>query len=484
MKRILLTALFLSMSAAQAARPTHLNTENYPWMSDQEFSTGKVQAQERAGRNIAANSELNDQLLSKEFKAFRTKFLAIQNASELEALISALDKNYQGQPDDLKLITALLTPLLEFRAFTYRIYPFLSKEKLTHSIMLSQVQNAASFMSMNLPTAQWKAGFDYVTQPMVEDDLKRFDTTDDLQDFLVTKVYPAYLNAAKRISALNFSKHHVAWDNKLFFGTSSFTDNFQRYQLVGEGERLSLLASLHYSLSDISKFISYEANDLPKLMAELASLYGYDSLFSAVDGVSAQKVAAVIKKSAYKKLFTLRESGEKNMMTAYHHLKEGARFNTLAWHELKDRKNDNQNIIRSALFLPLSQNVKNGVENMEKIVSSKTSVRSDITGEVVTVDLPAYFAHPPQDLKSMLPIEFDSGPKTQTNVVKMKNGATKKIVFRNYFSGRAVNWNVAAYKNLLPDLNKGSQVAQSMKIINQAPGTVMPALIMNPFMLY
>lgn len=484
MKVFLSLLLLFSVTAQGATTPAPVADSDFPWMKDDIYKKEKVAARKRGERSIASSIQVNDQLLSAEFKATRAKFLEIKTANELKSFITKLNDNYAKYPDDVKMMAAMMTPLLQFKAFTYKVYPFLSKEKITHSILLSHVQNFAAFMTMNLPTAAWKAGFDLVTVPSEEDDLKRFNRAADLQNYLVTNVFPAYSLAARRIAQLDLSKKAVVWDNKMFFGTSSFSDNLARYQLVGEGEKYMILANLHFTLADICRFSSYDLNELLPFVKDVAKLYGYDSFFSAVDGLNARKVASVWKKSKYSNLLTLRQNGDKNMMTAFHHMREGSRHLQLAWTELRDRDDNNQAFIRAAIFTPFTQVLDSQVEGLENIMHGKTSVRSDVTGEMVSVDLPGYYANPPQDLKALLPIGFDTTPNMQNFQVAMKNGKSKTVEFRNYLSGRATNWDVNAYKSLFPNLSKGTDVAHAMKILNQSVSGMVPAMMIQPFMLY
>lgn len=482
--KVFLSLLLLLSVTSQAANPTPVAEDNFPWMKDDVYKKEKVAARERRDRSVASGGQVNDQLLSKGFKASRAKFLEIKTAKELKNYIEELNANYDSLADDQKMMAAMMTPLLTFKAFTYKVYPYLSKEKITHSMLLSMTQNFAAFMSMNLPTSTWKAGFDLVTSPMDEEDLERFNSASDLQNYLVRKVFPAYSLAARRIAALDFSKKPVVWDNKIFFGTASFSDNLARYQLVGEGERYMILANLHFTLADICRFSSYDLNEMLPLIKDIAKLYGYDSFFSPVDGVNAKKISSVWREKKYRSLLTLRQNGDKNMMTAYKHMKEGSRHLQLAWSELRDRNDANTAFIRAAIFAPFTQIIDSQVESLENIMSGRTSIRSDVTGEMVAVDVPNWYANPPQDLKAFLPTGFDTAPNMQNYQVTMKNGKTKNVEFRNYFSGRATDWNVGAYRTLLPELSKGSDVSHAMKILNQSFSGMVPAMMIQPFMLY
>jgi hypothetical protein len=481
MKLFFATLLLLGFLPAMAATKASVIQGDFPWMTEAQVKKAKSEAQARNRRAIANGGEVNDQFTSQQFKAVRIKFLAASTPQELEAVISEMNASYNSYPQDLKLVAALLTPLLQFRAFTYKMYPFFSKKKLTHSFVVSRVQGFASYLRMNLPTAQWKAGFDYVTHPSNEDDLKRFETTGELQDYLSTKVYPAYRNAIIRINALNFSNERVVWDNRFFYGTASFSSDFNRYQLLGEGERHALLSVLHFAVSDMAKFTAYNMESILSLMSDMAALYGYDGFFSDVDGVSARKVKTVFEKPAYRDIFTLRSSA--NLDFAFKHLKEGAHEYAIAWNELKDR-NDDRMMIRAAIFTPFIPRISGQAEEIEAMVSGRTIVRSNITGETATVDLPGFYASHPQDLKTLLPTGFDQSAQNLSYAVAMKNGKQTQVPFRNYYSGRATQWSIQAYKGIFPDTKLAGEPALFTRVLNESSAGMLALSIVQPFMMY
>lgn len=482
MKTFLMTTVLLAGSL-HAAVPVKIQAD-YDWMTDKTFVQRKQTAIERSKRSIASGLEVNDSLMSKEYKAFRKTFLEIKTPQELDKQLEIIEANYDRYPDDMKLIVAVLSPMRVMRAFTYKVYPLVTQEKVAHSAILTRVLNFAAFMKINLPTDQWNAGFKYLTEPMMEDDLARINSPEELQAFVGTKLYPAFLKASKRINAIDLGSNPVVWDNKLLYGTGSFQDNFKRYQLVGEAERLAVLAGIHASLGDMARFQAYNVDQYLSLTKDLSSLYGYDSMFSPVDGLTAQKVQHVFMKPKYRSLFTLRENGEGNLQASYRHTKESTRLFVLAWQELKNRDSNDLQVLRSAMVMPFSTEIDKSIEASEKMISERTTVRSEITGEMITVDLPALYNNPPRDLKAFLPTGFDQSNKTLTHKVQLKSGKTKDIVFRNYFHGRPTQWNAKAYSTLFPDVKKDSDVPEVVRVLNQATGSGPVAASVNFFMLY
>lgn len=481
---LILTALSFS-ALASARTPVVVNPENYSWSSDTQFVFEKQKATERAKRKIASNVELTDDLMSKEYKTFRDKFLAIKTPEELDKHLIEIDANYNTYPDDLKFIVAILTPLKSLRAFTYRIYPLVTKEKISHSIILSNVLRFASMMSVNLPTSQWKAGFKYTSEPFTAaDDEFRFRTTEDFQDFAGKIIYPELLKAAGRIKALNFSSDKIIWDNKLWYGTASFQDGFKRYNTIGEAERLAALSSIHNALAIAARFQAYDIQEFMPFTKDMAGLYGYDSFFSEVDGVTAKKIHEVLMKPKYKKLFTLREHGAQNMAVAFKHLRESSRLGVLSWVELRDRSANDQDVFNPNFFDGYNGRIDKTAENLEKMMSGKNSFRSDVTGEVLTVDFPSFYSNPPQDLKSLFPVSFEGGEKNLSKQIKLANGKTKEVKYRNFFYGRSIAWDLKSYNTIFPDLKNGEDVSKAIRILNQTAGAFPAADNFNLFMLY
>lgn len=479
MKSLLICLMLSSAAFASAKEAIVVNPGKYEWTTEKAFTKEKEKAVDRAKRKIASSQEITDDLMSKELKAFRERYLAIKTPEELEKLLVEADANYESYPQDLKFIVALATPMHALRAYTYKMYPLVTKEKLSHSVILSNVLNFASMMKINLPTDQWMAGFKYASEPMMaEDNANRFYTTEDVQNFVGKTMYPELLKAASRIKALNFSDR-IIWDNKLFYGTASFQDGFKRYNTIGEAERLATLSSLHFALAGAARFQAYNVADLISFSKEIASLYGYDSLFSEVDGVTAKKVHDVLSKPKYKNLFTLRANGVENMQTAFKHLREGSRLAVVSWQELKDRSVSDADLFNPNYFDGFNNRIDRGAENVEKMLNGKTLVRSDITGEVVTVDFPAFYSNPPKDLKALGPVAFEGGEKHLTKTI-----AGKTVKFRNYFYGRSTGWDLKAYSAIFPELKRGEDVSKSVRIINQSNGAFHAADHFNVFMLY
>ena len=472
----MLSLLTLNLMAKEVV----VNPDKYEWISEKDYTFQKAKAKDRANRKLASNNEITDDLMSKEYKSFRDKFLSIKSPEELDKYLIEVDSKYDSYPNDLKVIVALISPLKEMKSFAYKAYPLATKEKITHSMVVTQILNYASFMKINLPTEQWMAGFRYVTEPFsLNDENEKINSVSDLQSFVGNRLYPAMLKSAVRLSKISISDRFV-FDNKLLYGTASFSDNFKRFKTFGEAERFTALSLIHQGLAQAARFQAYNVDDLIPFMKEIASLYGYDSAFlSEVDGVSAKKIHKVLTKDKYKNLFKLNPNGELNMAVAYKHMKESTRLALIAWSETRDRGASETDLFNSELITAFTNRIDSNAEVVERIVNGQTTIRSDITGETITVNFPSFYLKPLKDLKAMAPIDFDEGEKQLTKSIE-----GKKLKYRNYFYGRSINWNVDAYKNVFPEIHKGESVANYTKILNQAAGSDLMAMIINTGIIY
>jgi hypothetical protein len=476
--------LLLTIGLALALGLTSTFAGNdYKWMSSKDLQKAKKMAIKRGKRKIASEPAISDDAMSEKFRGFRDKFLTIIKKEEIEKFLHELDENYDSYPNDLKFFAAQMIPFLTVRSFTYKMYPLVSKVKVTHSVMLTRVLNFASFMRINLPTSQWEAGFRFASEPFTADE-DRFEKTEELQAYVENTIYPAFMVAAKRIQNLDFTSEKIVWDHKLFYGVASFTDNFKRYRYIGEAERVATLASLHEGMAWMKRFAAYNVTGSMELAKDLGVLVGVDSFFSKVDGVTAQKVTGVLNKDEHKHLYTLLDGGKEKIQVAFSHLREAARLQVIAWNEVKDRPANELDAMNSIILDPFRDRIDRGSENLEKMVAGPTIVRSDVTGELVKVDLPAFYANPPKDLKTLLPNEFRGGDKMIKKKLATKSGKTKRVKFRNYFYGAAVGWNLASYKALFPELKDGRDVAKATRILNQSAGTFPVAMGMNAAMAY
>lgn len=450
---------------------------NYPLLTEQQFTSLKKEASERGKRSISSAIELNDDMMSPELRKFRERFLAIHSAGELDGLLNQLDQQYDSFPDDLKLLAANLVPLRAFRSFLYRSIPLVSRAKVTHSLLLSVVQETAQMQQIFLPTDQWKAGFDYVTQPFSADE-KEFDSVSGLQNFFADSVYSEIVKSAQRVAALRFSQKPVIWDNQLLYGSASFVDNVDRYRKIGEAERYAMLAAMHGALHNISMFRAYDMEQFFQVAEGLGKLWGVSALlWSPVDGAAAKNRVAKIRE--YPDCFHLNPGGQPWMSRAFLHLQQSVYYSSLVWNELKDQSASHVQVLDAGMFRPFGREINLSLDSVEGMLKGPLEVRSLVTGKQLTVNLRAFYTNPPASLQSLLPTKFDESPEF-LNKQFADNG--KSISYRNYLRGRAVAWNLSAFRPYFPSLQNEGDVAEAARILSQSwgggllGGPILPAL--------
>ena len=460
---VLVLALSIGSSAAlavQSAYPKLPADVSYPWLGKDYLSVEGPKVRERVKRNVASSRVVNETMMSAEMTKFRDKILAIKKAEEIDPLLVELEKNYETYPADLKFVAAHLIPLKSFKSLIWRMTPMVEKPKIAHSYLLTVVQRWAEGMKVFMPREHWDAGFAYITEPFV-DSAKPFSTIDEFQYFVGTEVYAGALKTARRLSTLDFSKTQGVFDNRIFFGKAAFEDGLDRYRVINQPELNASIAFAHQRLASLSMFCAYKMDKALDLAKDLGQLYGVDALLWDVDGAPAQKRAHVIHKSKYRDLYTLTQYGPQWTKQAYLHMQEAVRRVRLVWEELRNLPADEFAVLNSARVIPWSREIELNLKNMEAMMAGETAVHSRVSGEVLTVNLPAFYLNPPIDLKAFIATQFDESPE------KVTKGNFK---YSNYFRGRPIEWDLTAYKQILPGLTSGKDVGTQVRLLRESWG--------------
>ncbi|MBI3557419.1 MAG: hypothetical protein HY074_14235 [Deltaproteobacteria bacterium] len=458
----------LSSAALRRVEPVLLppaGTE-LAWMPDAAYEHAKELASERASRSISATLEVTDALLSPEFKSFRKNFLEVKTAEQLDAVFAEIEKNYAAYPNDLKLLAAQLAPLKALRSIVYRCRPIVQQTRLTQNSLVTLVKQAAAVAHVYFPTETWAAGLSYVTEPF-EARVGVFKTEVDVQAFFVNELYPQLTLEAKRIQELNFQSA-VIWDNQVFYGTASFKDDLDRYRTVSEAERSALLSTLHGGLARLSVLMAYHWTDMMKVTQDFGFVFGFDHNGLGIEGASAQdRTEAIRKYREFLVLKTERDAGKAWMARAYRHLREAARYSVITFKEVDGKPASAWAAVDPATVAPWSRQGKLNAATLEEIVRGATVVRSVVSGETMTVDLPRFYQEPPRDLKAFLPIGFQTGPKELTKIVAGDKGEVR-LTYRNYQRGRAIAWDLDAYRKYYPDVKTADDVPRAARVLAQS----------------
>lgn len=433
-------------------------------------------------RHVAQGAKYDEGDLSPAFKKFRDEALNVKNAEELEAFLAKYDASYDQLTPDVQFIVAQLQLMTPLRGLAYRLRPIFEHNRSVQSGAVTMLKSTASLMKIYLPTPQWEAAWEYVTLPSVSktEMNTQFQTMTEFQNYLISQ-FRVYNKSLVRVSNLlkTYQGKPFVYDNKILYGPGTFRDDMDRYRVNDLPEIAATLSGLYGTLASIQMFCAYDHDDLLSVTRDMGRLAGVDGFLPGDLGVSAKDRSAILKKPKYAKFLTLRPNyGAKLMGAALVNMQASTYLATNAWEQLKDRPANFFAVMDPAMFTPNSRAINLHFKSLNDMVQSKTTIRSPITDEVVTTDVPKFFQNPPQDLKVFLPIGFDTSPEMKTLTTK----TGEQLQYRNYFRGRPTAWNNAAWAPYFPsaqdNMNDPDYVAKILNVMQQSWGAnyVVPTL--------
>ena len=466
------------------------------WIQNEQMPELIKAARAREGNRKIAEL-IDEKMMSVELRTFRDKFMALKTTAEVENELAFLNNNYSSFPLDLKYVAAQLIPARTMRGIVYKFTLLARKQKITNSVLLTIMKDFTSNMRLFFPQDNSTALFDYFTKPFVDQTgniVQQYENVSEMQKHFGTEVYKAMMIAAGRIEELKFAGQDIIWDNRIFFGANSYLDGLERFVHIGESDRLASLAGIHAGMHTIGIFCAYRLENLFQLMKEQGAQYGVDTfIWSTVNGVSShdrfnvigktklssdKKLAHFSKfKSKYENIFSSQSNADKWLERAFKHQKQSVKYTRLVWEEVKDRPAAEHAVINPAKVNPWGNDIERNLKTMEALIEGPTQLRSAITGETITVDLPTFYGSP-VDLKHFLPIEWELGDEFISTELAV-GGKTEKIKTRNFYRGRPTKWNLEAYKTLIPSLKDSRDLPAALKTFGQAisaNGVVIPFL--------
>jgi hypothetical protein len=402
--------------------------------------------------------------MSPEFKAVRAQFLELKTPEQLDEFLVKLNASFDKMPSDLKFFAAQVIPLRTMRGIVWKMIPAVENQKLLHSLLLTQVKTWAVNLKIYFPTPQWEAGLRYVSEPYMVDGAlaKQFSSEADLQGYSGSVVFPSLLAATKRIEQLNFTTSEGVWDNQFIFGKASFAESIDRYRLIGEVERFTVLTNMESALASIAFNRAYSMDQAFAMNADLGKLYGWDSAIGQVDGVPSENVVNTIRK--YGSWGQLMSDGKTWTDLAFSHMKKSvydARW--LASH-MSQRPSSEEYLADNSSFATYMRPINYRLKNMTAMMKGPTELRSAITGETTSVDVPAFFKQPPADLKAFYGTEFDKSPTMKA----FPSEGAKVTEYRNYLHGRPVGWKLDAYRPYLPKVQSNADLIKAARVMSQS----------------
>ena len=409
---------------------------------------------------------------SPAYKAFVSEFVAIRNADDFAATLDKLQREYDSYPADLKFVAAQLIPLSGLRGVGHMVRDLVRQSKVTDSLAVTGLMVTASGINLFSPppanggtgTAAWSSIFDYLTLPYAGI-ATNFKSVRDLQVFIHTNMIAsrALDTAISRISALNITVNSpIVWDNRLVYGASGFADSQDRFVTLTDSEKNVAIAGLHSIYHNTLVFLSYNYDDSIKAMDKVGRLVGLDVVVPGQpDGVSAQDRTKILR--SFPALFTALPTAAEYMPAAYTHLKASVDAVAEAWRTTKAQGNNSSNdfqLLSPAKMLPWQRINDVSLSNIKALLNGQP-VRSAVTGETVTMNIPAFYSNPPQNMQAFLPVAFKEGDH---NIVVA--GQTT----RNYHYGEAEQWDVNAFKAYMPGVSRSADVARDIRILGQVWG--------------
>lgn len=482
--RILILALSVFQASALLAKTNGDVVKKAPFSAEkfafqtwsEEDAALKMKSSEKK-RKPANSSMIDDSMMSKELKAIQARVHAVKTSEAMETLLNDLDKNYESYPTDVKFYITQIMPAKAFRGIFYRLKPlFDGKSNFVHSQILTTAKAMATRAQVFLPYEHAQAGYEYIASPFVSSTgemVEGFKEEADVQVWIVSELLPLINQSAQRLEKLNLVEP-IVWDQKMVFGPKSFGDSVNRFKMIGEFEK-NLSLSAHYgAITNLATIRAYSVQNSVALYKEIGFLYGFDGfgLFNRIDGVSAEKVAKVMRKPAFANTGKLMPDGDKWMDYAYKSSQKSLKRLSMAWElSSSERKDENLYAFNTNFINVNRDEVEENLRILNRVIMSKDveSLRSGVTGEVVQMNYSKLFTSPPKDLKVFLPTQFDKNAKASREVT-LANGTKKTLTYRNYAEGSATGWDVKQYETYFPSVKVNDDVYRTVRVLNHIQG--------------
>ncbi len=503
-------------------KPTRLEAPSLDEFAKEEKLLSSSGHSELPKRKPASGNKIvgSEDLMTAELKAFRDKLVKTRHAEQLDALLREHNAKYDTLPNDLKYVVARLSPLLAFRGFFWRMSSLAHQAVVSQEVLLAGVRATAEQAMIFEPDTQWQAYMTFFAIPNADllkvpaskgDGVNRpdmkFYTENDLSDFFATEVYSGLSIAVNRMAALrttvdvNGKSTAIVFDNKIRFGENAFNqayDAVDRFSLIGDAEKYAVMARFHRRMATIAQMAAYNMNGNIALRREIGKKYGVDAAISSilpgvddaydVDGLT--RVERVTLARSHRDLFRLRNGAW--MKTAYGHFHQWAKYSAEGWKLVRNESRSYDTLLDPDLFAGRKEQIDKAVATSLRLFPNpakdgSTTVVGAISGDELRVNTKDFFYNPPDDLKKMMPTQFNqhqdieplkavygaSLKPSRKSQVEMKieaGGHQQTVEWRNYLFGRATGWDPAAYARLFPGVNSPDDIARAQRILGETRG--------------
>lgn len=549
---VLLLAVTLAVPAAFGAKKDQETKSEFSSLTKEELARFKAPVQKGAPpewdvqapevyREFAANFKATDKrvpagsnlvgsedLLSDRFKKeFRKEYLAIRDGYSYGAFLKKWDKLYDEKPQelpaDVKFAVLRLSTMLPLQGVVWRAVPAVHNQIITQEMLLAQMKNMGQNMLIHEPDNHVKAQLGFMTLPHKDILHRRFHNEAEFLAYLSQEVYPSLKKAVRRLEGLVggvASGTPLVFDGQIRWGDGAFEATYDardRYRIIGLGELYAQLARYHRRMAGISQLVAYNWNGYTVLMKQIGEKYGIDIAKSKanefftnfggeqevyVDGLHRSERVAITR--SHRSIWTLTPDGATWMRRAWTHTVANAELLNASWLVIRDTKDPSEYmLIDPEVMQGRRDQVQKGVDNILRLVRGNkdpkagvAELRGDISGDRVYVNLKAFFENPPQDLKDLLPTEFnkhnditlmkqhfpDMKP-VRDDLVSMTVGDKKGVVWRNYLYDRAWRWDVSerGYGRLFPYARAATSIGDARRVLGETRGA---RFVTNNLMLW
>lgn len=442
-------------------------------------------------RKLASSVTYKNSDLSPDFKKLRDEWLKVESGNEMELLLKKSYSDYNSYSEDTRYFLSQFHTALPLRGIIWRLRPLFENSKgflgnkSTHVTAVQAVRATVSALKMILPTQQTDAVLQYFTEPSTEMGKNdQFQSVSHFQDFMLRSYIPILNESISRIQNItreNAQKIFV-WDNKMVFGTGTFDDDIKRFVGHGPAEMNFTLAIMYRAYHNVLLYCAYNQDYSIKLAGEIGSHLGIDASLLASRredlGLTDKERVSLIRSATRKHRFLeLRnyegsDFGNRLMKQAYSALKNSVIYAERAYEYLQGQDSSQSMTLNPILFqTDMSPHLDKGISNMKAVVSGPAEVRDPVSGQTVTLNLPAFYKEPPQSLSILMATNFEGGEIQKT----IRNKKGESLVVRNYLHGRSVAWDNNAWKKFIPSAEgkSPSYMAEARRMIRYSFGTSM-----------
>lgn len=465
------------------------------------FFTYNLNKDKSHKRSISSLSyQANEENVSASAAGFIKEIHAVLSVEQMDKFVQkhlqVLEKNRSQNTldqldDDYKIMAAYLYAVNSLRGVGYRIQGLSEAGKGKHynrgivsDMIIIKLQNLATHINTYYP-AFGDVVFDWISVPRANQ-TKDFRFISDIQDFVISDLYFDLQRTNEIINSVevSFSKP-ITLDGSLFTGSKNVMTPDKRFFNLYPHAVEMIKSGLESESHDLIVFSQYNRDDfLNYQYKQAASLLSLKSTLNR-EGRPKSEVTANIKK--WSKLYTFREI--KNPLPAGYDS-----WMLRAWGHARTHINQEANIVEmmkeakenlspeeawQAIANPYLVNLirKNpaGIMNKRAAIINKENVvlRSWVTGDMISINLPKFYTNPPRDLKVFLPTSFD------TNAKKFFKYNGKELV--NYRYGMPSEWNVQEWSKYFPSVQNNDDIKRLTKVLSRSSEAPVVGAIVNRF---